>query len=636
MKNILLLSLLIICEAYYLTNAQVGASWIRRYDGSFHSDDFITALAVDRNGNVYVTGSCHDLEGESITTIKYSSSGQLKWVAKFKPSQYGNRRAYGIALDDSMNVYVTGQSNSLEFQNAIVTIKYDSSGQQKWFKYFGPNIGGGKAITLDTQGNIYVTGYYTFDVLGFDYITIKYDCNGEQQWFARYTNSVYGNDLPSAIAVDDIGNVYVTGTSYDSTTHYDLLTVKYSSLGQQLWVNIFDGSGLGSQIDDCANALSIDGAGNIIVAGGIKGTGSLGLPPEYFQDCITIKYNSNGDTLWTRKYDSGRGADWASDLTIDNDNNIYLAGTAQGVGTNGQDYLCLKYNSAGDLIWDRYYNGRPVYGGEDNATGIAVDNLGNVYLSGESKDGPMDYDDYATIKYNSSGDLQWVIRYDGPVNGVDKARSITLDTSNNVIVSGISKGVDTYYDFLTIKYVQTELVTTTLSANVASGSQVLEVVSSTDFSVGDSLIINPGGVNEEGNIISGFGSILLQMPLQFDHYAGELVIKFTPTSVEENDFTLPSTFELCQNYPNPFNPSTKIRYTIPTPTLNPFSKGEETFVQLKVYDVLGNEVATLVNEYKPAGRYEVEWNPDNCASGVYFYQLKSGEYAQTKKMIFLR
>ena len=103
------------------------------------------------------------------------------------------------------------------------------------------------------------------------------------------------------------------------------------------------------------------------------------------------------------------------------------------------------------------------------------------------------------------------------------------------------------------------------------------------------------------------------------------------TSVEgEDDKSLPKIFELSQNFPNPFNPSTKIEYKIP----------ERGFVTLKVYDVLGNEVATLVNEEKPAGSYEVEFNSVSGirypASGIYFYQLKAGEFIQTKKMILLR
>ncbi len=99
---------------------------------------------------------------------------------------------------------------------------------------------------------------------------------------------------------------------------------------------------------------------------------------------------------------------------------------------------------------------------------------------------------------------------------------------------------------------------------------------------------------------------------------------------------LPNTFSLSQNYPNPFNPSTKIKYSIPTsPQPSPY-KGEGARVRLKVYDILGNEVATLVNEEQPAGEYEVEFKGTDISSGIYFYQLKVGNFIETKKMIFLK
>jgi photosystem II stability/assembly factor-like uncharacterized protein len=92
----------------------------------------------------------------------------------------------------------------------------------------------------------------------------------------------------------------------------------------------------------------------------------------------------------------------------------------------------------------------------------------------------------------------------------------------------------------------------------------------------------------------------------------------------ENHFA--NDFILEQNYPNPFNPSTKVKYTIP----------ELSIVLIKVYGVLGNEITTLVNEEKPAGNYEVEFNAIGLPSGIYFYQLKVGEFFQTKKMVYLK
>ena len=98
------------------------------------------------------------------------------------------------------------------------------------------------------------------------------------------------------------------------------------------------------------------------------------------------------------------------------------------------------------------------------------------------------------------------------------------------------------------------------------------------------------------------------------------------TSVEGSSIGLPIGFAISQNYPNPFNPSTMISYSIP----------RNSFVHLKVFDILGNDVAELVNEQKPAGSYEVKFDAASLPSGVYFYQLTAGEFIQTKKMILLK
>ncbi len=98
------------------------------------------------------------------------------------------------------------------------------------------------------------------------------------------------------------------------------------------------------------------------------------------------------------------------------------------------------------------------------------------------------------------------------------------------------------------------------------------------------------------------------------------------TDIEDNSSSVPVTFELMQNYPNPFNPATTIRYSVPV----------GIHVTLKVFDILGNEVATLVNDYKNAGNHNIQWKPSNASSGVYVYQLLAGDIFKTNKMILLR
>jgi len=104
-----------------------------------------------------------------------------------------------------------------------------------------------------------------------------------------------------------------------------------------------------------------------------------------------------------------------------------------------------------------------------------------------------------------------------------------------------------------------------------------------------------------------------------------ILIYTIPTS-SGDDAIAANKFELEQNYPNPFNPATSIHYSI----------GSSQFVSIKVFDVLGNEVAVLVNEEKTAGNYKIEFNASNLSSGIYFYKLQAGSFVETKKMILLR
>ena len=100
---------------------------------------------------------------------------------------------------------------------------------------------------------------------------------------------------------------------------------------------------------------------------------------------------------------------------------------------------------------------------------------------------------------------------------------------------------------------------------------------------------------------------------------------------DENNSPIPTEFLLGQNYPNPFNPTTKIKFSIPDVGTS-FMK----FIELKVYDVLGNEVATLVNEEKPSGVYQVTFDASGLTSGIYLYRMQAGSFNQVNKMILIK
>src|SRR5439155_29457 len=242
----------------------------------------------------------------------------------------------------------------------------------------------------------------------------------QEQWVARYNGPGNGVDRPAAIPIDTSGNVYVTGTRLGSDTGNDYTTIKYDSAGQEVWVARYNGP---ANDDDQAYAIALDASGNVYVTGE-----SLGLDTGY--DYATVKYNAAGQEQWVARYDGPsmeRSFDGATAIAVDKSGNAYVTGNS-GSDLNGQEYATIKYNSAGQPQWVARYNGPA--NRDDLANGIYVDASNNVYVTGGSF-GPDDFD-YATIKYNPDGEEVWVARYEGPWD--DFAEAISTDRSGNVYV----------------------------------------------------------------------------------------------------------------------------------------------------------------------------------------------------------
>ena len=146
-------------------------------------------------------------------------------------------------------------------------------------------------------------------------------------------------------------------------------------------------------------------------------------------------------------------------------------------------------------------------------------------------------------------------------------------------------------------------------------------------------VINGNGTTTEKSFYSFIDEEIIQGKSYYRLKQIDFDGSFEYSNIIEVDFSLPIEFSLEQNYPNPFNPTTKIKYSIPSVIS---SEGKNLNVVLKVYDVIGNDVATLVNEVKPAGSYEINFDASKLSSGVYFYHLQVGAFAQTKKMTLLR
>jgi uncharacterized delta-60 repeat protein len=445
-KKLLLLALAMLWAVPCFAQ-KVDTSWVRRYNGPGNSTDQANAIAVDSSGNVYVTGwSWGSGTTYDYATIKYYPTGDTAWVRRYNGPGNSIDEANAIAVDGSGNVYVTGYSYSGSVTDSdYATIKYYPNGDTAWVRRYN-GLGNGTdrahAIAVDSSGNVYVTGEsYGGSGTAGDYATIKYYPNGDTAWVRRYNASGNSGDGAFAIAVDCSGNVYVTGLSGGSGTTYDYATIKYYPTGDTAWVRRYNGPGNST---DQANAIAVDGSGNVYVTGFSAGSGTT-------YDYATLKYHPTGDTAWVRRYNGpGNFIDHGNAIAVANSGNVYVTGTSYGSGTD-YDYATLMYDPAGNQLWVQRYNGPA--NSEDRAFAIALDGSGNVYVTGWSVGYGIGYD-YATIKYYPTGDTAWLRRYNGPGNSADEANAIAVDGSGNVYVTGTSLGSGASYDYATLKYFQ--------------------------------------------------------------------------------------------------------------------------------------------------------------------------------------
>ena len=420
--------------------------WAAHYNGPGNGSELAYNLKVDSSGNVYVTGSSSgDSTYDDYATIKYDPNGVQLWVKRYNGPGNGDDVAHDIAIDLSGNVYVTGSSYGGDSTGTdYATIKYGADGTELWVKRYngtGSSYDSASALAVDGSGNVYVTGDSYKDTTGTDYATIKYSADGNQLWVARYNGPENGDEEVHGLAIDGSGNVYVTGTSFDSSTDNDYVTIKYDTNGNRQWVATYNGT---ENSDDSVSALATDNSGNVYVTGT-----SFGGSTNY--DFATVKYGPDGSQLWAARYNGpANGDDGAKDLVTDNAGNVYVTGYGYDSNTD-YDYATVKYGPGGNQLWAARYNGPA--NGLDFAYALAIDNSGNVYVTGYSYDSNTDYD-YATVKYGPDGREIWVARYNGTANSSDYGYAVLVDNSGNVYVTGQSMGIGTDFDYATVKYIQ--------------------------------------------------------------------------------------------------------------------------------------------------------------------------------------
>lgn len=539
--------------------SQPVIQWSNTLNGEADSIDIARDIVVDNQGNSYVTGSSYYLLGllTDAVTVSYDPNGNVRWTRSYNNGLLIlNDGGNAITLDNTQQfVYVAGFTSSLlslGITGDFVIIKYNAAtGQQIWVRTYNGGLLGddvATAITVDNQNNPVVTGYSQAFLIGltpYDYATVKYDQNGVQQWAARYNGPVNGEDRPYAIVVDGGDSVIVSGESQGNGTNLDYATVKYTPTGTQQWAQRYNGNANG---EDRAYAIVVDGGDNVIVTGGSNRTGS-GV------DYTTIKYSPVGTQQWAANYNGpGNDEDRPYAIVVDGGDSIIVTGESEG-STSNFDYATVKYSPTGTQQWASRYNGTG--NNEDRAYAIVVDGGDNIIVTGSSRlNSTPGSENFGTVKYNPSGAQQWVVGFNGTGNNEDRPYAIVVDGGDNILITGFSRngallGTE---DYLTIKY------------------------------------------GKESN----------------------------PVVIISNE--VPVKSGLAQNYPNPFNPKTQIDFDI----------SKQSTVKLSVYDILGSEVETLFLGSLNPGKYSVDWNPKGLPSGIYFYRLQTKEFTDTKKLILAK
>jgi len=417
----------------------VTEEWVARYDGPASSTDHGRLLAVDSEGNVYMTGCSMGIDTSyDYVTVKYDSSGNQLWVQRYNGSGNYVDGPYAIVVDCQGNVYVTGDSHGTVTDEDFATIKYDTDGNQLWVRrYNGPASGpdGGRGIAVDNDGNVYVTGYSRINSSGNDFVTMKYDTNGNLLWMSYYNAPANSSDSATSIAIDSEGNVYVTGLSYGEGPGGDYASVKYDSNGNQLWASRYNGP---ANKRDYPYGIAVDASGNVYVAGSSYNTDFTS--EGNYSDYATVKYSPDGVEQWVKRYDGpANREDYVQDMAVDAFGNTHVTGWSRGLG--GFDYGTVKYDTNGNQLWCARYD-EAGYG-----VGIALDAAGSVYVTGNSSD-------FRTVKYDSNGNQLWDIAYNGTGNKTDFASDIVVDGSGNVYITGDSYGIGTDRDCAVVKYSQ--------------------------------------------------------------------------------------------------------------------------------------------------------------------------------------
>jgi hypothetical protein len=501
------------------------------------------------------------------------SQPALQWASIYDDSLHKNNLLANSSLDSAGNIFICCSGLG------VMTLKYSTSGQFQWQRVFG-SLNSNLISTIATKnGNIYTAGMVP-EVYGLK--VVKYDESGNVLDSCSNGDTYWVNGF----LLDENDNSYYVGT-IASGGGTDILLLKYDSTLNLIWQRSFSHTG-----SDWGLSLALDKNNNIYVSGYLKGT-----TVDY--NSILIKYDSAGNQKWYREYDGPFGMNTKGVKVIcDEQNNVILGNFVQD-STLWYHYYIVKYTTNGSLIWERYIVDTGSVSSEIINFKTAKDcNIYVLGISGRVSTG----DDYLTTKLDSTGNILWNKLYSSPGYIDDIPYLINIDNAGNSYITGST---------VTIKYDSSGNTKWSFDNSINNysfcGKSILTDKYSNIYLAGD-------GYGSAGNIDC-------------------FLAKYSqPVGIISHNQNITNGFCLYQNYPNPFNPTTNIRYSVSSNV-----NRQSSNVKIVIYDLLGKEIATLVNEKKKAGEYEISFNGASLPSGVYYYVLYAdGVRMVAKKMMLLK
>ena len=450
-----------------------------------------------------------------------------------------------------------------------------------WTKTFGgvaDDYGYSVQQTTD-EGYIIAGCTYSFGVGEGDVWFIKTDDSGDTLWTKTYGGSSYDYAYTVQQTTDE-------GYIMTGMTDYDVWLIKTNASGDTLWTKTF-----GSVNIDAGNCVQQTSDGGYIITGYTYHLGP---------DVWLLKTNASGDTTWTKTF-GGNDVDNGISVQQTADSGYIITGSTRSFGAGEGDVWFIKTNASGDTLWTK------TFGGSAADWGMSVQQTadGGYIISGGTES--FGAGDVWLIKTDESGDTTWTKTFGG--SDVDGGYSVQQTSDGGYIIAGYTGsfgagGQDVWL-------IRTNALGDTLWTKTFGGSDI-DYAYSVQQTTDAGYIIT--GVTESFGA-GGYDVWLIKTgpePGIAEHY---------------DQSNISGNFVLNQNCPNPFNTLTNISYSI----------SRSDFVTLTVYDVLGREVKTLVNEFKKAGTHYVTFDATELSSGVYYYDLNTGDnIAETKNMLLLR